>query len=122
VSPSQTGSTVGPRGHLEVRYLDTQPGRQWFAPVAILTALLADDDTVDAARDLCAPAAGRWVEAARYGLTDTVISTTAPAVLDLALRTLERDGLPAPLLHEAVTHVERQFRRVLPIIPAPRLQ
>lgn len=113
---------VRPRGHLEVRYLDTQPGPHWFAPVAILSALLADDATVDAARDLSAPAAGRWVEAARYGLTDPVISATAPAVLDLALHALDRDGLPAPLLDEVVTHVAHQFRSVLLPVSAPRLQ
>ena len=104
---------VRPRGHLQVRYLDTQPGGDWFAPVAVLAALLADGPTIDAARDLCAPTAGRWIEAARYGLTDTPIAQAAPAVLDLALRVLERDGLPAPLHEEvaASSHFRRERRR-----------
>ncbi|WP_432994276.1 glutamate-cysteine ligase family protein [Dactylosporangium sp. CA-233914] len=103
---------VRPRGHLQIRYLDAQPGRDWFAPVAILAALLADSSTIDTARDLAAPAAGRWVEAARYGVTDAVIATTAPPLLDLALRTLERDGLRQALLDEVAATVEHRFHGV----------
>jgi glutamate--cysteine ligase len=102
---------VRPGGHLEVRYLDAQPGGDWFAPVAVLAALLGDAATIDAARELAAPAAGRWVEAARYGLTDAVIAAAAPPLVELALRTLERDGLPGPLLEEVSGAVESRFRR-----------
>ena len=35
---------VRPHGHLEVRYVDAQPGRQWALPVAVLGALLSDPD------------------------------------------------------------------------------
>ena len=52
---------VRPRGYLEVRYLDAQPGQEWIAPVAVLAALLADDATTDAARAIAASTAGRWV-------------------------------------------------------------
>ena len=93
---------VRPRGYLEVRYLDTQPGRAWFAPVALLTALLTDERTIDRARDLCAPAAGRWTEAARFGTADPVIAAVAPALLDLAARNLAATGLP-PRLRTEVT-------------------
>ncbi|GAA3221988.1 glutamate-cysteine ligase family protein [Dactylosporangium siamense] len=110
---------VRPRGHLQVRYLDTQPGGEWFAPVAVLAALLADRATIDTARELCAPAAGRWLEAARYGLTDAVVARTAPAVLDLALRVLERDGLPEPLHDEVVDTVEQRFRQAWPHLHRP---
>lgn len=110
---------VRPRGHLQIRYLDAQPGGDWFAPVAVLAALLADGTTIDAARDVCAPATGRWVEAARYGLTDTVIAQTAPALLDLALRVLERDGLPGPLHDEVTATVEHRFRQAWPPLHRP---
>jgi glutamate--cysteine ligase len=102
---------VRPGAGLQVRYLDAQPGGDWFAPVAVLAALLADGATVDAARDLAAPTAGRWVEAARYGLTDAVIAAAAPPVLELALAVLARDGLPGPLLEEVAGAVESRFRR-----------
>ncbi len=105
---------VRPRGHLQIRYLDTQPGGAWFAPVAVLAALLADPGTVDTARDVCAPAVGRWVEAARYGLTDAVIAQTAPVALDLALRVLARDGLPGALQDEVADDIEQRFRRAWP--------
>ncbi|GAA3303248.1 ergothioneine biosynthesis glutamate--cysteine ligase EgtA [Dactylosporangium vinaceum] len=90
---------VRPRGYLEIRYLDTQPGRHWFAPAALLTALLADPATVARARELCAPAAGRWVEAARDGMADPVLAGVARAVRELAL---DRLDLPPHLLADVV--------------------
>jgi glutamate--cysteine ligase len=86
---------VRPRGYVEVRYLDAQPPGEWLAPVAVLTALLADDATVDTARELAAPAAGRWWSAARLGMADPVLRPVARAVLDLACRALDRTDLTA---------------------------
>ncbi|WP_433088039.1 glutamate-cysteine ligase family protein [Dactylosporangium sp. CA-052675] len=102
---------VRPRGHLEVRYLDAQPGGDWFAPVALLSALLGDPATVDAARGLAAPVADRWVEAARYGLTDAAIAAAVPPLVDLALGALDRGGLPGSLLEEVSGAVQSRFRR-----------
>ncbi|WP_432839381.1 ergothioneine biosynthesis glutamate--cysteine ligase EgtA [Dactylosporangium sp. CA-092794] len=90
---------VRPRGYLEIRYLDTQPGRAWFAPAAILSALLEDPRTVSRVLELCAPAAGRWVAAAREGMTDPVLARSARAVRELAL---ERLDLPPRLLDDVV--------------------
>jgi len=90
---------VRPRGYLEIRYLDTQPGRSWFAPAALLGALLADAATVDRARDLCAPARGKWVEAAREGLADPVLAKVATALRELAISRLD---LPPHLLDEVI--------------------
>lgn len=90
---------VRPRGYLEIRYLDTQPGRGWFAPAALLHALLADAGTAAAALELAAPAAGRWVEAARDGMTDPVLAGAARAVRELALRRLD---LPPDLLDDVI--------------------
>ncbi|GAA2627303.1 ergothioneine biosynthesis glutamate--cysteine ligase EgtA [Dactylosporangium fulvum] len=90
---------VRPRGYLEIRYLDTQPGRSWFAPAALLSAVLTDHAITDKARDLCAPAAGRWVEAARDGMADPVLAGAARAVRDLALANLD---LPQHLLDDVI--------------------
>jgi glutamate--cysteine ligase len=90
---------VRPRGYLEIRYLDTQPGRAWFAPAALLHALLADPPTVSRVLELCAPAAGRWVAAARDGMADPVLAGAARAVRDLALARLD---LPAHLLDDVI--------------------
>jgi glutamate--cysteine ligase len=81
---------VRPRGHMEVRYVDAQPGRRWALPVAVLAALLSDPAVADRARAACEPAAGRWVSAARHGLADRVLARAAAEVFELA-----RDRQPA---------------------------
>ncbi|MET8150512.1 ergothioneine biosynthesis glutamate--cysteine ligase EgtA [Actinoplanes sp. NPDC049668] len=101
---------VRPRGYLEVRYLDAQPGGEWIAPVAVLAALVADDAITDAARAAAAPTAGRWVPAARHGLADPAVRACATELLDLACRHLDRTGLP-PAVRDVVTGiVERRLR------------
>jgi glutamate--cysteine ligase len=101
---------VRPRGYLEVRYLDAQPGGEWIAPVAVLAALFADDAGVDAARAAAAPAAGRWVPAARDGLGDPAVHTAAGALADLACRRLDRTGLPAAVRDTVAAIVDRRLR------------
>lgn len=71
-------------GHLEVRYFDTQPGGQWRLPIAALEALLVSRDAVDAATAVAAATQGRWVDAARYGLADPELRSTAVELMDLA--------------------------------------
>ncbi len=86
---------VRPHGHLEVRYLDTQPPGQWLVPVAVVSALLSAPAVTAAAREACAPAAGRWFQAAEHGLRDGVLATAATAVFDLACHALP--ALDAPV-------------------------
>jgi glutamate--cysteine ligase len=100
---------VRPRGYVEVRYLDQQPPGQWHAPVAVLAALLADEATVDAARDLCAGVEGRWEPAARLGLADPDIAVAAKAVTELAGRRLPRTGLPPGVCDEVNELVGRRL-------------
>jgi glutamate--cysteine ligase len=100
---------VRPRGYLEVRYLDAQHPREWFAPVAVLAAAMATDATVDAVLDLATPAAGRWTEAARLGLADPVLAATVRPVLELACRSLTHTDLPPPLRDEVAAIVERRL-------------
>jgi glutamate--cysteine ligase len=84
---------VRPRGYLELRFLDTQPGAEWFAPVALVTALLADDDALDAARESCEPVEGRWLDAAHLGLRDPDLAKASARVLDVACDALGRTDL-----------------------------
>lgn len=102
---------VRPHGHLEVRYLDTQPAGQWLVPVVVVAALLADSTVTETARDAAAPVAGRWFEAAQHGLRDSAIATAAAGVFDLACRALTRIDAPEALraLVEDVT--DRRVRR-----------
>lgn len=94
---------VRPRGYLEVRYLDTQPAGEWLAPTAMLSVLMAPD-VIDAARAVCAPTAGRWVDAARCGLTDADLATAARGLADLAMNRLHSIGLTA-LDHDRVHQI-----------------
>ncbi|MFF0529154.1 ergothioneine biosynthesis glutamate--cysteine ligase EgtA [Nocardia amikacinitolerans] len=71
-------------GHLEVRYLDAQPGDTWTVPVHAFDALLSAPAVVAEATALAAPVAGRWLQAARYGLADTEIRKVGVELLDLA--------------------------------------
>jgi glutamate--cysteine ligase len=75
---------VRPHGHVEVRYLDQQPGDEWAVPVAVVTALLSDHATLDHARDAVAPAQDRWAAAARHGLADGVLRRAAGTLVELA--------------------------------------
>jgi glutamate--cysteine ligase len=75
---------VRPHGHVEVRYLDEQPGDEWAVPIAVVTALLSDPATLDRARDAVAPAVDRWAAAARHGLADGVLRRAAGTLVELA--------------------------------------
>ncbi len=104
---------VRPQGYLEVRYLDTQPVGQWRVPVAVLAALLAEPAVTAAAREACAPAVGRWLQAARLGLRDDPLATAAIAVFELACQALPTLGAPAEaqrLVEEITEHRVRRGR------------
>ena len=104
---------VRPHGHLEVRYLDAQPGRRWALPAAVLAAVLSDPATTDRAREACEPAAGRWVSAARHGLDDRVLQRAAVAVFELALTALPRLQPPSWVTADLAVTLERGVRRGL---------
>ena len=101
---------VRPRGYLEVRYLDAQPGADWIVPVAVLTTLFADPATTEAALELATPTARCWVPASRLGLADPALRRTAAAVLDLACRRLDATGLPPHVRAHVTDTVQRRLR------------
>ncbi|QLY32579.1 ergothioneine biosynthesis glutamate--cysteine ligase EgtA [Nocardia huaxiensis] len=71
-------------GHLEVRYLDAQPGDSWSVPVYAVDALMSTPATVSEATTLAKSVAEMWSEAARYGLADPELRAVAVALLELA--------------------------------------
>jgi len=101
---------VRPRGYLEVRYLDAQPGAGWIAPVAVLAGLLAVDPATQTALDLAAATARGWVPAARAGLADPELRRAAGPVLDLACRQLEHTDLPSGVRAAVIDIVQRRLR------------
>lgn len=71
-------------GHLEVRYIDAQPGDTWTTPVQVIEALMSSPSVVAEATTVAAPLAGHWLDAARYGLADRDIRSAAVDLLRLA--------------------------------------
>jgi glutamate--cysteine ligase len=91
---------VRPRGYLEVRYLDAQPGDGWIAPTLLLTALMSDPALIDRALAAAEPAAGRWFPAAREGLDDKLVLQAARDLVDLGTEALSRTGVDQDLINE----------------------
>lgn len=102
---------VRPHGHLEVRYVDTQPGRGWALPTAVLVALLDDPAVTDRAREACEPAQGRWVSGARHGLADRVLARAAAEVFELACAQLPAVHAPGWLVDDLTAMTEHQVLR-----------
>lgn len=101
---------VRPRGYLEIRYLDEQPSTDWIVPVAVVSALLADDTTTDRALSLAEPTTQRWIQAFQLGLADPPLYRTAAGLLDLACRNLDRIGLPRAVREHVTDTVDRRLR------------
>jgi glutamate--cysteine ligase len=95
---------VRARGHLEVRYLDAQPGRWWRVPAAVITGLL-QDGAQHAALASCADVVDRWDDAARVGLADPQIAGAADALICLA-----RDQLPGTPQYQPLADLIEQYR------------
>ncbi|MEU6641595.1 glutamate-cysteine ligase family protein [Saccharomonospora sp. NPDC046836] len=102
---------VRPQGYLEVRYLDAQPPGTWLHPVALLTALLHRESTVDKVLGLCEPVASRWADAARYGLADPELARAARRIADLGCAELTTFDLPADTIADIAYAVQRRVRR-----------
>ncbi|OZM78345.1 ergothioneine biosynthesis glutamate--cysteine ligase EgtA [Pseudonocardia sp. MH-G8] len=102
---------VRPHGHLEVRYVDAQPGHRWALPVTVLVALLSDSSTIERAREACEPAGGRWISAARHGLSDRVLARAAATVFELAIGRLPAVGAPQWVADDLTAMTEQQVLR-----------
>ncbi|QIJ65984.1 ergothioneine biosynthesis glutamate--cysteine ligase EgtA [Streptomyces sp. JB150] len=95
---------VRPRGHLELRMIDAQPGEHgWIVPVAVTTALFDDPQAAETAYRTVKPLAERalgrpaphnplWSAAARDGLADPELREAAVACFAAALDALPRLG------------------------------
>jgi len=68
---------VRARGHLEVRYLDAQPGDGWRVPAAVVSALVQDRRAGDLAREACEETGTLWRDAARSGVHHPALRASA---------------------------------------------
>ncbi|WP_197319016.1 ergothioneine biosynthesis glutamate--cysteine ligase EgtA [Saccharomonospora sp. NB11] len=101
---------VRPHGHLEIRYLDAQPVREWTVPVALLAALLSTPSTADSVLAVCEPVSQRWEVAARHGLADPALRATARVVAELGCEALSNLDLPDQTITDLADAVERRWR------------
>ncbi|MGW7368033.1 ergothioneine biosynthesis glutamate--cysteine ligase EgtA [Streptomyces sp. NPDC054841] len=95
---------VRPRGHLELRMIDAQPGEDgWMVPLAVTTALFDDPEAsetayrtvkplAETAGALPAPRNPLWTHAARDALTDPELHSAAVTCFAVALEALPRLG------------------------------
>ncbi|WP_030752837.1 ergothioneine biosynthesis glutamate--cysteine ligase EgtA [Streptomyces griseus] len=95
---------VRPRGHLELRMIDAQPGADgWMVPVAVTTAVFEDPEAAEAAHRAVRPLAELagldpaprnplWERAARDGLADPALHAAALEIFAAIGPALRRVG------------------------------
>ncbi len=103
---------VRPRGHLELRMIDAQPGDGWIVPAAVVTALADDDMAADAAMSAAepvwaAPDGDPWLRAARRGPADPGLSLASKRCFGAAMAALSRVGAPTTIQQAVAGFIER---------------
>ncbi|MDX6351683.1 MAG: glutamate--cysteine ligase [Streptomyces sp.] len=111
---------VRPRGWLELRMIDAQPGDGWIVAAALATVLLDDPGAAAAAWEatepLCQgqdplPAHEVWVRAARNGPADPEIGKSVLACFAAAESALSRCAVDAPLRSAVADFAQRYAER-----------
>jgi glutamate--cysteine ligase len=114
---------VRPRGHLELRMIDAQPGEDgWMVPLAVATALFDDAEAAETvyravkplaetAGSLPAPRNPLWVTAARDALSDPELHAAAVTCFDVALEALPRIGASSAVRNAVADFNERHVLR-----------
>ncbi|MFF7970183.1 ergothioneine biosynthesis glutamate--cysteine ligase EgtA [Streptomyces sp. NPDC007905] len=114
---------VRPRGHLELRMIDAQPGDHgWIVPLAVTAALFDDPEAADAAHqavkpllerslNLPAPLNPLWIDAARQGLGDPDLREAAVACFTAALQALPRLGATPAVVDAVAAYLDRYVVR-----------
>ncbi|MFE2326333.1 ergothioneine biosynthesis glutamate--cysteine ligase EgtA [Streptomyces sp. NPDC059385] len=126
---------VRPRGHLELRMIDAQPGDDgWVVPLAVVHALFDDPEAAEtayrAAKALAdaygpgpAPRNPLWRSAARHALADPELRTAATACFRAAVEALPRLGASAHVRDTVGAFTERYvLRGRCPADDQPQLQ
>ena len=102
---------VRPRGFLELRAMDTSPVRWRSVPIAVVSALLLDEDAGRSALSILEPLQVRWQElataSAHDGLDDPQVCVLAQRLMKLAQGAFER--LPSGWLDQSIVDDVRAF-------------
>ncbi|GGW97257.1 MULTISPECIES: ergothioneine biosynthesis glutamate--cysteine ligase EgtA [Streptomyces] len=114
---------VRPRGHLELRMIDAQPGEDgWIVPLAVTTALFDDPEAAETAYRAVKPLAERalsqpaphnplWLDAARSGLADPELREVADVCFAAALEALPRLGATTAVTDAVAAYRDRYVAR-----------
>lgn len=112
---------VRPRGHLEMRVIDAQPGDGWIVPAAVVTALLDDPAAAEQAmtaaeplwhnRDHDGQGARPWLRAARQGPADPGVAAASTHCFEAADAALGRMGAPEHIRRAVSDFTERYVVR-----------
>ncbi|MFB6641289.1 ergothioneine biosynthesis glutamate--cysteine ligase EgtA [Streptomyces chartreusis] len=114
---------VRPRGHLELRMIDAQPGEDgWIVPLAVTTALFDDPEAAETAYRAVKPLAERarpqpaphnplWLDAARSGLADPELREVADVCFAAALQALPRLGATREVTDAVAAYRDRYVAR-----------
>jgi glutamate--cysteine ligase len=114
---------VRPRGHLELRMIDAQPGDDgWIVPLAVTAALFDDPQAAETAYRAVKPLAERaaskppprnplWVAAARDGLADPELQEVAVVCFSAAAEALPRLGATADVVRAVTDFTDRYVAR-----------
>ncbi|AYL34509.1 ergothioneine biosynthesis glutamate--cysteine ligase EgtA [Streptomyces fungicidicus] len=114
---------VRPRGHLELRMIDAQPGDDgWMVPLAVAAALFDDPEAAETAYRAVKPLAERahgmpaphnplWRDAARVGLADPELREVAAVCFAAALRALPRLGATTEVVDAVGAYRDRHVAR-----------
>ncbi|MCX5130140.1 ergothioneine biosynthesis glutamate--cysteine ligase EgtA [Streptomyces sp. NBC_00193] len=114
---------VRPRGHLELRMIDAQPGEDgWLVPVAVVHALFDDPEAAETAYRVAkgladsygaqpAPRNPLWRSAARNALSDPELRSAARACFRAAVSALPRLGADGHVIDTVGEFTERYVSR-----------
>ncbi|MFD7696666.1 ergothioneine biosynthesis glutamate--cysteine ligase EgtA [Streptomyces sp. NPDC059805] len=114
---------VRPRGHLELRMIDAQPGDDgWIVPLAVTTALFDDPQAAETAYRAVKPLAERalsrpaphnplWAGAARSGLADPELHEVAVICFTAAQEALPRLGADTAITDAVAAYHDRYVAR-----------
>ncbi|MCF3122635.1 ergothioneine biosynthesis glutamate--cysteine ligase EgtA [Streptomyces arenae] len=117
---------VRPRGHLELRMVDAQPGEDgWIVPLAVTSALFDDPEAAESAYRAVKPLAERdgppgtppaphsplWLDAARHGPADPELREAAVACFAAAVAALPRMGADADVRDAVATYADQYVAR-----------
>ncbi|MER5483610.1 ergothioneine biosynthesis glutamate--cysteine ligase EgtA [Streptomyces sp. NPDC002812] len=114
---------VRPRGHLELRMIDAQPGEDgWLVPVAVVHALFDDPEAAETAYRVAkgladsygaqpAPRNPLWRSAARDALSDPELRSAARTCFRAAVSALPRLGADGHVIDTVGEFTERYVSR-----------